>query len=366
MKPYKSSTPFRFCRPPILWAALLIGCSNHLMAAIKVACVGDSITYGVGTTTNESYPSQLQQLLGSGYTVKNYGEPGATMIKDGDIPYWYSQQFTDSGNFLPDIVIIMLGTNDAKSENWVHSANYVPDYESMIDHYRNLSSHPAVYINTCPTVFNNGNYGVSNYIVTGQIVPLIKQISMAKICPLIDINAATANIGYDFPDNIHPNDAGALVLAQTVFNSLTVIANGTYKIVNRNSGLVADCKHDESTNGTPVQQYTYSGGANQQWTVTGLGNGYYKIIGVASGLALDVIGSGTANGTLIDIWPFNSSSANQEWTFTATSGGYYRLTPANATSSCLDVQHSGTTNSIPLEIWTYGGGNSQQWRLQAP
>ena len=87
--------------------------------------------------------------------------------------------------------------------------------------------------------------------------------------------------------------------------------------------------------------------------------------GVASGRALDVIGSGTANGTFIDIWNY-SGGANQQWIFTATSGGYYRLTPANATSSCLDVQHSGTTNSIPLEIWTYGGANSQQWSLQAP
>ena len=213
---------FSRMRPLILCVALLIGCSNHLMATIKVACVGDSITYGVGTTTNESYPSQLQRLLGPSYTVNNYGVPGATMIKDGNIPYWNTKQYTNSGNFLPDIVIIMLGTNDAKSRNWVHKANYVPDYDLMIDHYRNLSSHPTVYINTCPTVFNRGNYSVSNSIVTGQIVPLIKQISIDKICPLIDVNAATANIGQDFSDNIHPNDAGALVIAQTVFNGLAV------------------------------------------------------------------------------------------------------------------------------------------------
>jgi predicted alpha-1,6-mannanase (GH76 family) len=143
------------------------------------------------------------------------------------------------------------------------------------------------------------------------------------------------------------------------------VTNGTYKIVNLNSALVADCQHDQSTNGTPVQQYTYSGGANQQWTLTSLGNGYYKIIGVASGRALEVVGSGTANGTFIDIWDY-SGGANQQWTFTATSGGYYRLTPQNATGSSLDVQHSGTTNSTPLEIWTSGSANSQQWSFQTP
>ena len=287
------------------------------------------------------------------------------MMKDGDDPYWNTQQFINSGNFLPDIVIIMLGTNDSQPQNWSHSTNLVADYKSMIDHYRNLSSHPAVYINTCPTVYGSGLNGITDAIVTGQIVPLIKQISIDKICPLIDVNAATKNMPQNFPDNVHPNDAGALVIAQTVFNSLTVIANGTYKIVNLNSALVADCQHDQSTNGTPVQQYTYSGGANQQWTLTSLGNGCYKIIGVASGRALEVVGSGTANGTLIDIWDY-TGAANQQWSFTSTSGGYYRLTPQNATSPSLDVQHSGTTNSIPLEIWTYGGGNSQQWSFQAP
>lgn len=96
-----------------------------------------------------------------------------------------------------------------------------------------------------------------------------------------------------------------------------------------------------------------------------MGSGIYKIIGVQSGLALDVVDSGTANGTLIDIWPYGGG-ANQQWITTATSGGNYRLTPANAVGSALDVEHSATTNGAPLEIWTYGGGNSQQWSFQTP
>jgi predicted alpha-1,6-mannanase (GH76 family) len=144
-----------------------------------------------------------------------------------------------------------------------------------------------------------------------------------------------------------------------------VLTNGTYKIVNRNSGLAMDVKGLSTTNGSTVQQYAYNGGANQQWTVTSLVGGEYKIIGVQSGSALDVVGSGTANGTRIDIWSYNSG-ANQQWSFTATSGGYYSLTPANAVGSVLDVQHSATTNSAPLQIWSSNGGNSQQWILQAP
>ncbi len=143
------------------------------------------------------------------------------------------------------------------------------------------------------------------------------------------------------------------------------ITNGAYKIVNRNSGLAMDVTGQQTTNSTPIEQFGYNGGANQQWTVTSLGAGQYKIIGVQSGRALDVFGGGTANGTGIDIFSY-TGAANQQWSFTATSGGFYRLTPANAITSCLDVQHSGTTNGVPLQIWNYNGGNSQQWSLQAP
>jgi hypothetical protein len=96
-----------------------------------------------------------------------------------------------------------------------------------------------------------------------------------------------------------------------------------------------------------------------------MGGGIYKIIGVQSGRALSLVGGGSANGTLIDIYDYCGASC-QQWSITPTSGGYYRLTPQSATGSCLDVQHSGLTNDTPLEIWTYGGGNSQQWTLQTP
>jgi Glycosyl hydrolase family 76/Ricin-type beta-trefoil lectin domain-like len=168
-------------------------------------------------------------------------------------------------------------------------------------------------------------------------------------------------------NNIDSQEAegGTVVQSATQISSTGVLANGTYQIVNRNSGLAVDSKGTQITNGTPVQQYAYHGGANQQWTLTYLGDGKYKIIGVQSGSGLSVDGWGTANGTGIEIYT-NTATLNQLWSLTATSGGYCRLTPANAPGSALDVQHSGTTNSIPLQIWSYNGGNSQQWSFQTP
>ncbi len=143
------------------------------------------------------------------------------------------------------------------------------------------------------------------------------------------------------------------------------IADGTYKIINRNSGLSVDVKGNNTGNGSVVQQYAYHAGTNEQWTVTNLGGSTYKIIGVQSARALEVAGSGTANGTAIDINDY-TGAANQQWSLTATSGGYYRLTPGNDTSTALDVPNSATTNGVALQIWVANGGNNQQWAFQAP
>ena len=79
---------------------------------IKVACVGNSITYGAGISNREknSYPAQLQYYLGDDYEVRNFGSNGATAQSDGDYPYVRTGVYGESKNFLPDIVLIKLGT----------------------------------------------------------------------------------------------------------------------------------------------------------------------------------------------------------------------------------------------------------------
>jgi hypothetical protein len=116
--------------------------------------------------------------------------------------------------------IRLLGSNDSKPVNWAYQTNYVPDYERMIAHYRNLPTHPRIYLNTLLTAYGAGNYGITDPIVTGVITPWIKQIGFDEGCPVIDINAATKNMPQNFPDNIHPDIAGAQVVAETVFYGL--------------------------------------------------------------------------------------------------------------------------------------------------
>jgi lysophospholipase L1-like esterase len=340
-------------------------------AQIRVACVGDSTTWGYGLTNQsvQCYPARLQAELGSGYAVKNFGVNGACMAKNDPASYWNTSTFTNAQNYDAQIIIILLGTNDGDPPRWNNVKNeFYDDYVAMVNVFRANGKNPLIYAGYPLPCFTSAKAAQDTNIKT-QVIPLIQQVATSQGLSSLDFSTTMQNSNWFQADGIHPNATGAQRMADLAFNALIPgsgpVVNGTYKIINRNSGLAVDVKGLNTTNGSPVQQYGYNGGANQRWTVTSLGGSTYKIIGVQSGLALDVVGSGTANGTGIDIWPY-SGGANQQWSLTATSGGNYRLTPSNATGSALDVQHSGTTNSIPLQIWNYNGGNSQQWSFQAP
>lgn len=143
------------------------------------------------------------------------------------------------------------------------------------------------------------------------------------------------------------------------------IANGTYRILNRNSAKALDATGHGTIDGTQIEQWTYASGNNQRWVVTNLGNAQYSIVGVESGKSIDVNAGGTADGTKIQLFTPNGSSG-QKWTFTATDSGNYRITPANAPGACLDVAARSTADGALVQLWTYNGGANQQWSFQAP
>lgn len=205
----------------ILFSILVSTNATHAATPIKVACIGDSITYGAGSSdrTTKAYPAVLQTLLGANYEVRNFGVSGSTLLKSGDKPYWNQQAYIDSSNYLPDIVIIMLGTNDSKPANWQYKDSFVADYEAMIDHYRSLSSNPKIYVNTSPAVASS-NFGITDAVVTGEVVPKQIQVANSKGCPVIDVNAATRGMPQNYTDGVHPSDAGYTVIANEVYRGL--------------------------------------------------------------------------------------------------------------------------------------------------
>jgi len=193
-------------------------------AAISVACVGDSITYGVGVTSpaTQSYPAKLQELLGTNYSVGNYGVSGTTLLKEGDMPYWNTSAFVVSHGrpTPPDIVVIMLGSNDSKPQNWVYGTNFYAEYAQFVATYTNLSPSPRVLICTPPPVFNNGNYNINPGIVATNISPLIRELGTNLDLQVIDLQQLLAGHGEWLPDFVHPNSQGTAVMAAIVYTAL--------------------------------------------------------------------------------------------------------------------------------------------------
>ncbi|HVY40029.1 MAG TPA: GDSL-type esterase/lipase family protein [Polyangia bacterium] len=204
-----------------------------------VACVGDSITQGVGASSQSttSYPAVLQKLLGSAVHVGNYGHSGATLLTTGDLPYQQQSEYTAATTFVSGAganavvdVIIMLGTNDSKSYNWMsgtstRASQYVTDLTALADHFTTLSTHPLVYLALPPRAFTN-TYGISGTVIHDQIIPLIKQVAAAKNLPVIDVDTPTAPHSEMFPDGVHPNDTGYQLLAQVMHDGLLRPLNG--------------------------------------------------------------------------------------------------------------------------------------------
>ena len=195
---------------------------------IKVACIGDSITHGT-TSTDESaynYPVYLQRMLGFDYYVEKYGAPGFSLTSSDTFSYMsYGAMYQGSLNAKPDVVIIMLGTNDCNPfddyKDWSNPnrANvFKKSASTMIDAYKRASGGVQIYLMTPPTVPQNQNWAdnVKNYAV-----PLITEVAQSKKCNLIDIYSwSLKNTNVFAGDGLHPKNETYAELAEAVYNGL--------------------------------------------------------------------------------------------------------------------------------------------------
>ena len=157
----------RFCRNPLFWllAAGVLAAGRVSAASVKVACLGDSITWGAGLADREraSYPPLLERALGSGYVVANFGVGGATMLREGDKPYVKQKAWREALAFRPDIAVIILGTNDTVEKgrrNWSRSGAFRDDAAWMIRRLREVNKRVRILLCSPPDM-RPGQKGLS-------------------------------------------------------------------------------------------------------------------------------------------------------------------------------------------------------------
>jgi len=251
---------------------------------VSISCVGDSITVADG---NLSYPLQLGRLLGAGYNVTNQGVSGHTMLNSGlcaaspagswrrpclhtsdakqcsgNCSYWATPQYQATLDSEPDIITIMLGTNDAKWCNWHGPPNGQPagagtqfaaDYVRMIKTFKALPSHPKVYvvlpppaISQCSLTGPTGNasvclaYNMSFHAINVQFPVLQRQIAkdggadgVIDVWSALNGTACTSQRpGFKFgngvcphtADGIHPYADAMATVAQTIMAGIGATA----------------------------------------------------------------------------------------------------------------------------------------------
>ena len=192
--------------------------------AVRVACIGNSITFGAGirNRSRDSYPSVLARMLGDNYWVKNFGVSARTMLNKGDHPYMNEPAYKNALAFNPNIVVIKLGTNDSKSFNWKYKADFMKDAQTMINAFKGLPSQPKIYLCYPSKAYLTGD-GINDDIISKEIIPMIKKLAKKNDLSVIDLHTAMDGMPELFPDRIHPNEKGAQVMAKAVYQSISAL-----------------------------------------------------------------------------------------------------------------------------------------------
>lgn len=209
----------------LLLLCLLLCTAAYAQNKVKVACVGNSVTYGAGIENREvnSYPAQLQRLLGDGYKVMNFGKSGATLLNKGHRPYCEQEEYKAALAFAGDLIVIHLGLNDTDPRNWPNYRDYfVGDYLALIESFRKANPDCQIWIcRMTPISHRHSRFksGTRDWYWMEQ--ETIEEIARLANTGLIDLQAGLYNRPDLLPDAIHPTAEGAGILAKTIYGELT-------------------------------------------------------------------------------------------------------------------------------------------------
>ena len=203
---------------------------KKLAQPLRVACVGNSVTYGYGLADREhtAYPVRLQEMLdktyGEGrYEVRNFGHSDSTLLYKGHRPYIQMPEFRQAMDFRADWVVIHLGLNDTDPRNWPDwKEEFIPNSRALIDSFLTVNPQARILICQMTPIFDRHprfQSGTRDWHV--QIQEAIRQVAQGAGVQLIDLYTPLHSRPDLFPDALHPNAEGAQILASTVYGALT-------------------------------------------------------------------------------------------------------------------------------------------------
>ena len=184
----------------------------------RIACVGDSLTYGYGLINREqnSYPSLLTQLFPAGYDIRNFGINGACATP-GKSDYYLNNGVQEIIDWNPDILIIMLGSNDSKEINWQSGTKYREGMENII---RTLKGQNSEVILMTPPPCRFNPYGIRDSVIRDEVIPALEILCGEDDYVLIDLYSPLENKENIYIDNIHLNRKGYSLMTEEIYSYL--------------------------------------------------------------------------------------------------------------------------------------------------
>lgn len=220
----------------------------------RVACIGNSITYGMmlADPATESYPAQLQQMLGDGYEVGNFGKSGATLLRHGHRPYIAQEEWAKAKAFKGDIAVIHLGVNDTDPRNWPYYRDeFVSDYLALIDTLRQENPKCRIIIALLsPITHNHPRFESGTQQWQKEIQEAIKTVARVGKAQLIDFHKPLYAYPQLIPDAVHPNKEGATMLARTVYSAILGNYGGLHMPVTYSDNMVLQRNRALTIHGT--------------------------------------------------------------------------------------------------------------------
>lgn len=330
---------------------------------VKVACVGNSITYGAGIENRErdSYPAQLQRMLGEEYVVENFGKSGATLLNKGHRPYMQQAEFRKALAFAADIVVIHLGINDTDPRDWPDYRDcFVRDYLSLIDSFRVVNPDARILVaRMTPITDRHHRFESGTRDWHEEIQQAIETVAGYAGAQLIDFHEPLYHYPFMLPDAVHPTAEGAGILAGVVYSAVSGDYGGLRmpEIYSNNMVLQRDCPLDIHGIANAGEKVTVSI-AGQEQSVKTASNGKWSVclqpIKAGGPHTLTVF---TGKRRLI----FDNVLVGEVWLCSGQSNMEFRLNEAVTAKD--DIPRSGNGNIRLFDMKARWRTNPVEWDI---
>ena len=342
---------------------------------IRVTCVGDSITEGYRASDNDhTYPFQLQRFLGDEFEVLNKGVSGTTVTRSDPRSYANTDRYREGLQSNPNIVIILLGTNDISTQGIDTDDGkriFRQDYELLVNEYQNCGSNPKILIvPPISSVDENNNHDERNSINERIQIPLIKSVAQQYGLTYLDGHLYTATwTRDDLVDGLHPSDSGYEKLAKYFANAILgyignfngiLLENLGYNIFSKANNKIMNIRDSSLESGADLIQTDDQGYISQYFYLSSSNDGFYQIVNINSGLYLNVFAASRDDGAKIMQYQ-GENIDNEKWVIEANGDGTWRITPKLARQLGLSPANNSDDSGTNIVQKNFDGNDHSKW-----